>query len=121
LIWSFNCKQCGHCCLNLNDAFSTSVSEEDIFLWESQGRHDILEWVEVIDLGNGEAVYDIWINPETGEDVHRCPWLRKLPGQDRYICRIHDVKPAHCLEYPHSRDHAEETGCMGFEGLGNGK
>ncbi len=112
---NFNCKQCGHCCLNLNDAFATTVSEDDILLWESKGRHDILEWVDVIPLGDDEAVYDIWINPETGEDVARCPWLRKLPNKDKYICRIHDVKPAHCREYPHSQKHADETGCGGFE------
>lgn len=101
--------------MNLSDAFSTNVSEEDILLWEQNGRHDILEWVDIIYLGGEEAVYDIWINPKTGDDVARCPWLRKLPKQDKYICRIHDVKPAHCRDYPHSRGHAEKTGCVGFE------
>ena len=111
----FNCKQCGHCCLNLSDAFSTSVSEEDIRLWEGKGREDILEWVVPIPIAEGEMIYDIWFSPTTGEEVSRCPWLRKLPNKDKYICRIHDVKPAHCRDYPHSREHAEETGCIGFE------
>jgi Fe-S-cluster containining protein len=111
----FQCKQCGNCCLNLSDAFQTSVTDEDIRRWEEKGRYDILEWVSAIVLGDGQFVYDIWINPRTGEDVARCPWLRKLPNQNKYICRIHDVKPEHCRKYPKSRKHAEETGCVGFE------
>ncbi len=111
----FTCKQCGNCCLNLRDAFCTCATDEDIRLWQNQGREDILEWVDMIALEGGLSVYDIWINPETGDDVARCPWLRKLPRQDKYICRIHAVKPVHCREYPHSREHAEKTGCPGFE------
>ena len=42
---NFKCKQCGNCCINLGDAFSTCATEEDIDLWEIEGRHDILEWV----------------------------------------------------------------------------
>jgi len=110
----FKCKQCGNCCLNLGDAFQTCATDEDIQLWEEKGRDDILEWVSVIQLGD-LSVYDIWISPRTGDDVTRCPWLRKLPNKNKYICRIHDVKPAHCREYPKSRKHAEETGCKGFE------
>jgi hypothetical protein len=41
----FKCKQCGNCCLNLSDAFQTSVSDEDVAMWETEGRFDILEWV----------------------------------------------------------------------------
>jgi len=64
-----------------------------------------------IHIGEDYYIYDIWINPKTGDDVLRCPWLRKLPNQDKYICRIHDVKPEHCRKYPRSRQHAEEIGC----------
>ena len=112
---NFKCRQCGHCCLNLTGAFEACASEDDILLWEAHGREDILEWVDVIPLGEDHRVYDIWVNPRTGEDVTRCPWLRKLPRQNKYICRIHEVKPEHCLEYPLSRDHAERTGCPGFD------
>ena len=112
---TFKCKQCGNCCLNLNDAFQTSVTGQDIAMWRVKGRFDILDWVDPIPVGDGSYVYDIWINPKTGDDVWRCPWLRKLPKQDKYICRIQDVKPEHCKNYPKSRKHAEETGCRGFE------
>ena len=101
--------------MNLYDAFTTSVSDEDIKLWESKGRDDILDWVAPILLGENQFIYDIWISPVTGEDVQRCPWLRKLPDREKYVCRIHDMKPQHCRDYPKSRKHAEETGCRGFE------
>ena len=111
----FKCKQCGNCCLNLRDAFETCASEDDIQRWEKEGRDDILAWVDPIPLGEEHFVYDIWISPTTGDDVPRCPWLRKLPKKNKYICRIHDTKPVHCREYPRSRKHAENTGCKGFE------
>ncbi len=111
----FQCRQCGHCCLNLTDAIATCATGEDIRRWEAAGREDILAWVDSIAVGD-ECIYDIWINPETGDDVSRCPWLRKVRGQDRFVCRIHDLKPDHCRAYPKSRHHAEETGCPGFGG-----
>ena len=110
----FKCKQCDHCCLGLSDAFETCADEEDVRLWEEMGRYDILEWVDPISVGGEVIVYDIWIDPRTGDDVDRCPWLRKLPD-GKYICTIHDVKPKHCRNYPKSKAHAEETGCPGFD------
>jgi len=110
----FECKQCGNCCLNLWDAFCTCANEADIHIWEENGREDILAWVDPISVGD-QFVYDIWIDPETGDDSSECPWLQKLPGQQKFICLIHEVKPAHCREYPHSREHAEKTGCPGIE------
>lgn len=32
--------------------------------------------------------------------MDRCPWLRKLPGQQKYICRIYDDRPEDCRHYP---------------------
>jgi len=55
----FKCKQCGNCCLNLSDAFQTSVSDEEIALWEMEGRYDILEWVNSIYLGEEHYIHDI--------------------------------------------------------------
>jgi Fe-S-cluster containining protein len=101
--------------LNLSGAFITCADEKDIEQWEKKGRSDILEWVAYLPLGENSFVYDIWIDPKTGDDVHKCPWLRKLPKKNMYVCRIHDVKPRHCREYPKSQKHAEETGCKGFD------
>jgi Fe-S-cluster containining protein len=103
----FRCIQCGHCCLEL-DAYSTTAHEEDILKWQKEGRWDILEYV---------VAGDLWISPRTDRDVNRCPWLRKLPNKNRYICRIHDTKPKHCREYPKSKKHALRTGCKGFTSI----
>jgi len=115
----FICKRCGNCCLNLTDAYQRSVDQSDIDMWRENLRDDILEWVDPIDCGEGVAVYDIWISPRTGEDVIRCPWLRKLPKKNEYICRIHEVKPKVCREYPKTEKHAKETGCKGKWSQGN--
>ena len=111
----FKCKQCGNCCLKLRDAVEICATDKDMRMWEREGREDILEWVDPIPIGESKFVYDIWISPVTGEDVQRCPWLRKLRGKDKYFCRIHDVKPEHCRKYPKSRKHAGQTGCKGFD------
>jgi hypothetical protein len=83
-------------------------------MWLDNGRDDILAWDDPIELGNKVYVYDFWIKPKTVGDVARCPWLRKLPGKDKYICKIHDVKPRVCGEYLRSESHAAKTGCKGF-------
>lgn len=110
----FHCIQCGNCCRNLSDAFSTTADIEDIERWQSEERWDILQWVDIYDFGGEAAFGDIWISPNTGEQVNRCPWLRKLPKQEKYKCRIHDTSPAHCRNYPKSKKHALTTGCRGF-------
>ncbi len=103
----FNCKQCGNCCLNLSDAYSTTANEEDILRWEKEGRIDILECIDMYTM-------DLWFSPKTGDELNRCPWLRKLPNKNKYICRIHDTKPKHCIDYPKSVKHALKTKCKGF-------
>ena len=110
----FQCVQCGQCCLDLLDAFCTSVDIEDIRRWKREDRWDILEWVDIFDFDGEEAFGDLWFSPNTGEEVNRCPWLRKLPLKDTYKCRIHETKPAHCRNYPKSKKHALTTGCKGF-------
>lgn len=110
----FQCTQCGNCCRDLSDAFQTTVDTEDITRWRSEGRWDILQWVEIYDFAGEEVFGDIWISPNTGDDVNRCPWLRKLPRQEKYKCRIQNTKPTHCRNYPKSKKHALTTGCKGF-------
>jgi len=105
----FECVQCGHCCLDLSDAYQASVPETDVLRWERENRYDILEWVDTF-----AGLNDIWISPKTGEPVSRCPWLRKLPKKDKYICGIHETKPEHCRNFPKSKRHVLENGCKGF-------
>jgi Fe-S-cluster containining protein len=42
----------------------------------------------------------IWMDPDTREQLSLCPWLRKLPDQDKYICDIYDYRPNDCRYYP---------------------
>jgi hypothetical protein len=54
----FKCIQCGQCCLNLLDAFTTYATDKDVEMWELEGRDDILEWVDTIQLGDDHCVHD---------------------------------------------------------------
>jgi len=60
----------------------------EINRWRSEERWDILSWLDIFDFDGEEAFGDIWISPNTGDAVSRCPWLRKLSRQDKYKCRI---------------------------------
>jgi Fe-S-cluster containining protein len=91
------------------------VGEEDIVLWTDSGRSDILEWVHFRPIGNGDHAYEVWIDPETHQEVAECPWLKKLSDGDGYMCQIHDVKPSICRHFPGSKKHAEDIGCLGLE------
>lgn len=110
---NFECVQCGRCCLDLSDAYQTSIPDSDVSRWDRENRYDILEWVSA-------GLNDVWINPVTGEPVSRCPWLRKLPEKEKYICRIHETKPEHCRNFPKSKRHALENGCKGFNDNSSG-
>ena len=45
----------------------------------------------------------------------RCPWLRKLPGQDKYICRIYFDRPDECKSYPVNIDQMIRDKCEMLE------
>lgn len=110
----FVCKQCGHCCISLPDAYGCNAYEEDIDRWELEDRFDILKWVEAHYTKEGELIYaDLWISPYDGEEVDKCPWLRKK-GK-RYYCKIHDTKPYHCAAFPKDKEHAKGCGCRGYD------
>jgi Fe-S-cluster containining protein len=108
----FQCHQCGRCCRTLD--YRNEITNEDVSCWERLGRTDILDWVGVFQRDDRETVYRIWMKPGTREFAETCPFLQKLPAENRWICRIHDVKPWICRQYPVSRKHAVMTGCPGF-------
>jgi len=84
-----DCNQCGKCCIHYSDGgLSASASEID---WWEEHRPDIFSYV-----GDGQ----IWISPETGKQLVSCPWLQKLPDQEKYICSIYDDRPDDCKYYP---------------------
>lgn len=83
------CNQCGKCCtLYGNGGLSASLS--DLEAWETD-RPDIAAYAD------GPR---IWLSPVTGKQMLRCPWLRKLPGQEKYLCRIYFDRPDDCRHYP---------------------
>jgi Fe-S-cluster containining protein len=111
----FNCKQCGNCCLNLYVCEEGSANPEDISRWKQEGRWDILEWVDIYDFYPEDEQYgDIWIDPNTGEDARRCPFLRKIRNQNKYKCLIQDTKPEFCRQYPSNKEQALIDGGKGF-------
>ena len=113
----FKCQQCGKCCqvyVNL-----IQVTEEDVDRWMVEGREDILKWVSCVDFGD-HIEYDFPIDPVTDEDIERCPFLRKLPNKDVYVCRIHNTKPEACTRFPSSEEEGERIGCPGVVNRENG-
>ena len=87
-----DCNQCGKCCLKYKGgAWLGSATDQDRLFWQVF-RPDILEY-----LGHEN---ELWVSPVTGLKMRRCPWLRKLPRQDKYNCRIHRFRPEVCRNFP---------------------
>ena len=107
----FVCNQCGRCCLTLN--YHDGCSVGDYQRWQDLGRTDILDWVGVVRQHGQVVACRIWVTPGTNDFAETCPWLTRSPDQNRYVCTIHDVRPAICRQYPFSRKHARMTGCGG--------
>jgi Fe-S-cluster containining protein len=55
------------------------------------------------------------VSPKTGKQMLRCPWLRKLPKQDKYVCRIYYNRPDECRHYPVSVEEMIRDECEMLE------
>lgn len=113
----FECRQCGRCCRDLD--YRHELSPADYQAWQALGRDDILERVATITRGGRIVSYAMWVEPGTRRFSEVCPWLAPADPKNtagRWICRIHDVKPEICRQYPGTRKHARMTGCIGFSG-----
>jgi len=88
------CFKCGMCCKE--QGFALTVTPADTRRWKKQKRSDILHYVWAPKGGGGYG--DIWIDPETGEDLDYCPFLQKV-GRGKYICSIHETRPKICREF----------------------
>jgi Fe-S-cluster containining protein len=108
----FKCLQCGQCCRFLD--YHKELTHQDYLLWQSMERADIMKRVRVIKRAGEIAAYRIWIDPVTNQILEGCPWLVRDSEHNRYVCRIHDVRPKICRQYPGSRKHARMTGCNAF-------
>jgi Fe-S-cluster containining protein len=99
------CTQCGKCCEKYG-AGSGLGSATEADLERLDYRPDVLRYI---------SLGDLWISPVTGEETRRCPWLRKLPNQDKFKCRIHDVRPDVCRNYPVDVEQMIRDGCEMLE------
>jgi len=57
------------------------------------------------------------MNPDTGEQLTLCPWLRKEPNQPKYTCDIYHDRPDDCKYYPVTIDQMVEDDCEMLEPL----
>jgi Fe-S-cluster containining protein len=83
------CNQCGKCCTKYGNG-GLSVTDSEIELWDIF-KPDIYNYVR-----NGK----IWMDPDTGQQLEVCPWLRKTPNQEIYTCDIYYDRPDDCKHYP---------------------
>jgi len=99
-----DCNQCGKCCIKYSNGGLTA-SEGEIELWEIF-RPNISRYVR-----NGE----LWFDPNTGQQIERCPWLRQESGQEKYTCDIYYDRPEDCRHYPVTIDKMIEDECEMLE------
>ncbi|PKL58301.1 MAG: zinc/iron-chelating domain-containing protein [Methanomicrobiales archaeon HGW-Methanomicrobiales-5] len=103
------CVQCGLCCRIFGPNITPTVP--NVYLWMEQERTDILRWfvayrekstpINCADLKAEDLSTIVTLemrNPETGEYVTVCPFLRRV-SKERYLCGIHLVKPDMCCTY----------------------
>ena len=98
------CNQCGKCCTLYGNG-GLSAGSDEIEYWETN-RPDIASYV---------SAEKIWISPVTGKQMVRCPWLRKLPNQNKYFCRIYYDRPNDCRYYPVDIDQMIKDECEMLE------
>ncbi len=103
------CNQCGKCCIHYSEG-GLSATAQEIEHWEIFSPA-IVQYV--VD-GN------IWMDPVSGEQLTRCPWLEELTtsldsGQVRYACRIYHDRPEDCRHYPVSISEMVRDGCEMIE------
>jgi len=116
------CTQCGRCCTNANFMGSMQASREDVARWRREKRDDILQYAYVYDYKAGSIgdtydfpFADLWLSPRTGHELERCPFVRKVRGQDRYTCTIYDTRPQACRDYPWHVGHMQSIQCEMLE------
>ena len=104
------CNQCGKCCINYSDG-GLSATQSEIAWWENH-RPEIFEYVSFEHVDKGE----IWVSPENGERLTRCPWLIELEGGNKFSCQIYHDRPEDCRHYPTHIDEMVRDECEMIEG-----
>ena len=97
----FKCEQCGGCCLacgytlDLNPEETKKWKRSKELVFSNFGYYHLADFMDI--LPNKSA--DIWFHPQTGEELFRCPFLRKKGPT--YRCLIYNnFRPHACRLYP---------------------
>jgi len=98
------CNQCGKCCIKYSNG-QLSASSAEIEYWEVF-RPEIAKYVR-----DGK----IWMDPVSGEQIERCPWLNKLSSDNKYGCAIYHDRPNDCQYYPVTINEMIADECEMFE------
>ena len=103
-----DCNSCGKCCIKYSNG-QLSALKSEIDYWED-ARPDIHRFVK-----DGQ----IWFDPQTGQAIELCPWLREQPnqssGQTHYTCDIYLDRPEDCRYYPSTLDEMIRDECEMIE------
>ncbi len=98
------CNSCGKCCLAYADG-GLVASQHDLQWWQA-ARPDIAAYVS-----DGQ----IWMDPDSGDRLTRCPWLQVIATADtaspKYQCGIYADRPEDCRQYPVTVAEMERDGC----------
>jgi Fe-S-cluster containining protein len=79
---------------------SLGATGDDVKRWRRERRDDILRFASVLG-PPGNPYADLWIDEfdEKGRERSRCPFVRKVRGQNRYLCTIYETRPQVCRDY----------------------
>ena len=99
-----DCNQCGRCCQIYGDG-RLSATSEDLDWWDAH-KPEIAKYTR-----NGH----IWMDPESGQQLPGCPWLKKEAGQEKYTCDIYFDRPDDCRQYPATVADMIKDGCEMIE------
>jgi Fe-S-cluster containining protein len=97
----FECQQCGNCCLMLGSELSLTIDEakkwdefdEEVF--SNFGYYFPNQFMDIIP---ELRCADLWFHPETGEELRKCPFIRKQ--KNKYKCLIYNLRPYACKIFP---------------------
>ncbi len=55
------------------------------------------------------------MDPDTGQQLKQCPWLRKESDQSKYSCNIYHDRPDDCKYYPVTIENMIKDNCEMLE------
>ena len=99
------CNGCGKCC----EKYGTLPASQPTRCGSLARRSP--RYLALHDLRSG----DLWLNLQTGAEVRRCPWLRKVPREQRFKCRIYELRRNVCRDYPVNVQQMIDDGCEMLE------